>query len=66
MLMIPWEHREKPKGSHDVGSEDGKGTVAQGTLEEETVPPDMEVESLFTEAGLSDLHLEGLSGDLKL
>lgn len=57
---------EEPERPHDVGSEDGKGTVAQNPLKREAVPLDMEVDPLLTEAGLPDLHLKGSPGDLKL
>ena len=40
--------------------------VAQGALKGEAVLLDMEVNPLLIEAGLPDLYLKGLSGDLKL
>ena len=58
--------REKSKWSHDVGPEDGKGAVVQGSLKGEAVLLDMEVDPLLAETGLPDLHLKGSPGDLKL
>ena len=61
--LHPGEETERP---HDVRPEDSKGAIVQGSPEGETVLLDMEVDSLFTEAGLPDLHLKGPPGDLKL
>ena len=57
---------EEPERPHDVGSEDGKGTVAQNPLKREAVLLDMEVNPLLAKTGLPDLYLKGLPGDLKL
>ena len=61
--LHPGEESERP---HDVGLQGSKGTVAQGPLKGEAVLLDMEVNPLLIEAGLPDLYLKGLSGDLKL
>ena len=42
--------REKSEGPHNVGPERGKGAVAQGALEGETVLLDIEVDSLLVKS----------------
>ena len=57
---------EEPERPHDVRLQGSKGTITQGALEGEAVLLDMEVDPLFAETGLPDLHLKGSLGDLKL
>ena len=57
---------EKPERPHDVGSQGSKRAVAQRAAEGKIALPDVEVNPLTAKAGLPDLHLKRLPGDLQL
>ena len=51
---------KKSERPHDVGPKDGKGTIAQCTLEGKIPLPDMESNSLPAKTGLPNLNVKRL------